>query len=114
MGVTHYFFWNPTAVIRLEDEEFKLLWFNMSHHYDGTVKDATKCGGFMYGCKNNREWQLENKDLVDLDVHVNHRQLQLLIKSLEMDRDEQAINLSERLWNIINEMKEKHKRINNL
>lgn len=98
----HSFFAVINFVVELNSEDFKLLWDAMANHYDGTVQSCTKLGGFMYGWKNSRDFaekKGETRDIKNLESH----DMQLILKSLEMDFSAAGHILAKRMWSIVRE-----------
>lgn len=110
----HYFYAHLSTVIEMSDDDFNILFEVAQHHYSYDVKSQTEHGGFLYGVRNRRDFELSDKcsekpENVELDVV--DRQLQLMIKALEMvgytENKVRGIALYNMLWNIAVE-KDKH------
>lgn len=108
---THSFYATLTANILLDDADFDLLFSGMEKHYDFTIQEATKIGGFMYGLKNRRT-KFFNDEVIDDEsrtIDVSNRELQLLIKSTEMYSSNE---LKSKLRKILSELVEKQNELN--
>jgi len=103
----HSFFAIVEMIIDLSEEDFSTIERNMKNHYDGVVQSATKQGGFMYGQRNIRKFKVERT------VHqFESREVQLMLKSLEMDHSPESYRISKRLFSIVQEATEKSQEIN--
>lgn len=113
----HYFFATLTAVLVLIDEEFYLLFDEAEHHYDFTVKESTKVGGFLYGIRNRRSFAMKSSER-DHEVEFTESQLDLMMKALEMTTSTSGIKLRGRFLKIFKELQQKtvdvNKPLNNL
>jgi hypothetical protein len=107
----HSFYATLQAHILLIDAEFDFIFSCMEKHYDFTIKQATKQGGFMYGLKNRRT-RFYPEEIIDDEsrtIDVSNRELQLLIKSMEMYND---YNIQSKLSAILSEMIQKQNELN--
>lgn len=106
------FFATLEANVFLNDAEFYFISHCMKHHYDITVKMSVEIGGFMYGLMNRRT--LCYRDITDEDrtCDFSNRELQLILKSLEMQQSDEAIEVKKRLRHILDEMSKKQNRVN--
>lgn len=113
MNDKHSFFATLSAEVEISDSDFNLILENAANHYDSTVQDSVKIGGFLYGFKNRRDFS-KGKDKI---VELTSRQLGLVLKSIEFNNSNQAIFLCKRLYKIAMEMQQKtielNKTINN-
>lgn len=96
--------------VEFTDEEFNIIFNNAAHHYDSTVKSTTipGHGAFLYGMKNRRDWEKSSGDSPDYayEWDLSSRDLNLILKAIEFDRDYNAIVLYHKLRNIFQEMQE--------
>jgi len=114
----HSFYATLSANIELSDEEFELICEHAEHHYDYTVKSSVKRGGFLYGAKGSRDYAAKQDTADDLwkDYRTREytsRNIQTMLKAIEFNQSEAALNLYKRLRNIAMEMQEKQMLINN-
>ena len=104
----HSFYAKLSANIEMEDADFKHLKSKAAKHYDSTVKDSVLIGGFLYGLTNRREFS--NGE--DKTLELSSRELQLCIKALEFDGEEQTNVILKMLIDVLHEMYFQQKQIN--
>ncbi len=102
MADKHSFWATLTATIEINDSDFELIQESCKHHYDFKIKSLVEVGGFLYGAKNRRDWSPEDKE-----IEFTFRQIDSVMKSLEMYTTEQSYALYSRLRSIIMEINEK-------
>lgn len=106
--VEKHSFWADVSVeIEMNNDDFNLLCVHSKHHYDISVKGLTEYGGLLYGARNRRNFNPN-----DLGVTVSSKELQLLIKSLEMTRIHSCVAIYDRLFEILKELMDKRNEIN--
>lgn len=90
------------------DEEFNIIFNDALHHYDSTVKAMTKpgYGSFLYGMKNRRDWEKTSGDSPDYAYSwdLTSKDLNLILKAIEFDENDDAKTLYRKLRNIFQEM----------
>jgi len=103
-----------TVSIFLNDEDFNFIFENCKNHYDTRIKYFTQIGGFLNGFKNRRT-HITGLEITDDDRYVefSFRQLDSMIKSLEMNSCETSSKLNLLFNKVISELTEKQKNINN-
>lgn len=107
----HSFIAELKANIELSDDEFNLLLKASQRHYDGAVQSASRVGGFLYGINNRRTWAKEGISK-DLSTEFTYRQIDLMLKSMELINTQEALKLTVRLSTISQEMYAKNTEIN--
>ncbi len=103
----HSFYATLSVNIEVSDKDFELMMQTCCNHYDNTVQDLVRVGGFLYGAKNRREWNVDSKD-----IDFTERQLGLILKAFEMNNSDQAKNICKNLWSIVNSLHETHTEVN--
>ncbi len=98
-----------SAFIQITDEDFKLLWDDCENHYDAKIQSFTKVGGFMYGWKNRRDWA-ENEE--DKEKELTFREIDSLLKAMEMDYTIPASLLSASFIKILRRMNDMYSPMN--
>lgn len=100
----------PKATITFTDDEFNLMWESCKHHYDGIVQSLTEQGSWLYGLRNKIVYfKSEYRE-----VKLTFRQIDLILKSLEMTHSTLAYNLFAELRKILQEMNDNFPLINEL
>lgn len=84
------------ANVFISDEEFDLIFKAFERHYDRTIKSASEVGGWLFGFKNRRTKFYETEVIEDEQrtVELSSRRIQLIIKSLEMERSDLASKIN--------------------
>lgn len=108
---SYYFFATLKAHIELSDDDFELLFEEAKYHYDFEIKSSIKVGGFLYGLKNYRTFAQEAGH-PDKIVVFSERELNLMMKALEMNRNEVGLKLYERLFNVFKDLQDKTVAVN--
>lgn len=114
MEKEYSFFATLEANVFLSDAEFYSIWDCMKRHYDITVKMSVDVGGFMYGLRNRRTLS-KHRAVTDEDriCDFSNRELQLMLKSLEMtNSDDFIIEIKEKLRNVLTQMTKKQNELN--
>ena len=105
MESKYSFYATLTANVFLDDNDFNFIYKGCQQHYDNWVKLSTEVGGFLYGAKIRRTpfpgYTPSDKDRI---VDFTTRQLGLIIKSFEMQSEEQASRLNLMFHKIASEM----------
>jgi hypothetical protein len=109
----YYFIATLTASVKLNDQEFDLLFHEAATHYDFDVQFSTRIGGFLYGFRNSRDFFKESGDIND-EVIFSERQLDLMMKALEFSQSEPASQLRSKLLDIFKELQQKTVTVNKL
>jgi len=104
MENTYSFFATLNANVFINDDDFSFLLECMKHHYDLTIKMSVEIGGFMYGLNNRRTINYRDVDNDDRNCDLSNRELQLILKSLEMQNSIQSTAIKNRFRNILSEM----------
>lgn len=114
MENTHSFYATLTANIFVSDEDFNFIFECFQRHYDTTIKMAADVGGFLYGFRNRRIKFYDTEVITDEDriLDLSNRQIQLILKSLEMYRTDQASSINIRFHKILHELVEKQDQLN--
>jgi hypothetical protein len=99
----YYFIATLTASVKLNDQEFDLLFHEAATHYDFDVQFSTRIGGFLYGFRNSRVFFKESGDINE-EVIFSERQLDLMMKALEFSRSKPAAQLRLKLLDIFKEL----------
>jgi hypothetical protein len=107
----YYFIATLTASVKLNDQEFDLLFHEAATHYDFDVQFSTRIGGFLYGFQNSRNFFKESGDIND-EVIFSERQLDLMMKALEFSQSEPASQLRSKLLDIFKELQQKTVAVN--
>ena len=111
---THSFYAKLSANVFLSDEDFYFIYKCFQNHYDRTIKMSADVGGFLYGRKVHRtpypDWTPTDEDRV---IEFSSRELQLVLKSLEMQSSKQASDLNIRFLQILSELAKNQNEINN-
>lgn len=95
----YYFVAALTAHLKLNEDEFNLLFSEAGCHYDFQIQSITKVGGFLYGFRNRRLFAKESGQHDEI-VEFTESQLNLLMKAMEMNNTSDVLNLKSRLHNI--------------
>lgn len=105
MENTHSFYATLTANVFVNDEDFNFIYECFQRHYDITIKMVADVGGFLYGFR-NRRIPLIGLDITNEDriLDLSNRQIQLILKSMEMQRTDQASNINFRFHKILQEL----------
>jgi len=113
MENTHSFYATLTANVFVSDEDFYFIYQCFERHYDHKIKSASEVGGWLYGRKVHRtpyaDWKPTDEDRI---IDFTFRQIDSILKSLEMERSEQASEINLRFHKIISEMQIKQQTIN--
>ncbi len=116
---SHFFWAKLEAYIYFSDEEFETLWNASERHYDPTVQSLSKVCGLLYVENSVRNFnysdELKSEDTFlesTNTIKLEFREVDLLIKSLEMEHSPKGYALSSRLHKIIREMRDKANEIN--
>lgn len=107
MENTHSFYATLTANVFVSDDDFDFIYQCFQRHYDTTIKMAADVGGFLYGFKNRRTKfypEEEINDEYNRTIELSNRQIQLVLKSMEMQSSEQASAINLRFHKIISEL----------
>lgn len=113
MENTHSFYATLTANVFLSDEDFYFIYECFQRHYDHNIKAASEVGGWLYGRKVHRtpyaDWLPSDEDRV---IEFTFRQMDYILKSMEMQRSEQASLINLRFHKIIGEMMSQQNSLN--
>lgn len=114
MENTHSFYATITANVFVSDEDFNFIYECFQRHYDATIKMSANVGGFLYGLRNSRVKFYDTEIITDEDriLDLSNRQIQLIIKSLEMYRTDQASDINFRFHKILHELAKSQDSIN--
>ncbi len=104
----HFFQAVIMAHVEISDNDFDFILKSCRNHYDFTVKSSVVVGGFLYGFNNRRQFSKGEDKTLDL----TSRQLGLIIKSLEMQHNDQGSRIGGYLWKVVNEMQDVFKKTN--
>ena len=76
---------------------------------------AADVGGFLYGLRNRRVKFYDTEIITNENriLDLSNRQIQLILKSLEMQRTDQASDINFRFHKILQELVEKQNSLNN-
>ena len=96
------------AFVEIPDKEFEFILECCKHHYDFTVASSVEVGGFLYGLKNRREFSNGEDKVCDLTF----RQIDLILKSIEMYDNEEERNVHRNMFKIIRQMGEENMEMN--
>jgi hypothetical protein len=99
----YYFIATLTASVKLNDQEFDLLYHEAAKHYDFEIQFSTKIGGFLYGFRNSRDFFKEAGNIEE-KVIFSERQLDLMMRALEFSHSEPASQLRSKLLDIFKEL----------
>lgn len=88
------------AHIEIPDLEFEFIKKCCERHYDYKIQSLVQVGGFLYGLTNRREWSNREDKVCDLSF----REIDLLLKSLEMSRELLSYHISAAFRRICKEM----------
>jgi len=114
MENTHSFYATLTANVFVGDEDFYFIYDCFQKHYDINLKMAAEVGGWLYGRKIHRTpfegWEPDDESKV---IEFTFRQMDLILKSMEMQRTDQASLINIRFRKILHELAEKQNSLNN-
>ena len=115
MENNHSFYATLTANVFVNDEDFNFIYECFQRHYDTTIKMAADVGGFLYGLRNRRVKFYDTEIITNENriLDLSNRQIQLILKSLEMQRTDQASDINFRFHKILQELVEKQNSLNN-
>ena len=99
--------------ITLTRQDFNILFTACSHHYDATVRSITLIGGFLSGLRNQFEYIYHGEKEKELDTTLSFRDISLLCKALETERDPRATVIYFGFLEILSRMKVKSDYVNN-
>lgn len=113
MENTHSFYATLTANVFVNDEDFYFIFECFQRHYDHNIKAASEVGGWLYGRKVHRtpyaDWTPSDEDR---EIEFTFRQMDLILKSMEMQSSEQASAINFRFHKILGELSTSQKAIN--
>lgn len=113
MENTHSFYATLTANVFVSDEDFYFIYDCFQKHYDHKLQYAAEVGGWLYGRKVRRtpyaDWTPSDEDRV---IEFTFRQMDSILKSMEMQQTEQASKIYLRFSKIMGEMNTSQKTIN--
>jgi len=113
MENTHSFYATLSANVFLNDADFYFIYQCFERHYDHKIKSASEVGGWLYGRKVHRtpyaDWKPTDEDRI---IDFTFRQIDSVLKSLEMERSEQSSRLNMMFHKIAHEMSITQKLIN--
>lgn len=114
MENVHGFYATLTANVFINDDDFNFIYRSFQGHYDITIKMAANVGGFLYGLKNRRTKFYAEEVINDESrtIDVSNRELQLILKSMEMQNSAQASSINLRFHKILSEMSTQQETIN--
>ncbi|MCK9417138.1 hypothetical protein M0Q97_10830 [Candidatus Dojkabacteria bacterium] len=102
--------------VEFTDEEFEIIFNDASNHYDSTVKATAfpGYGGFLHGMKNRRNWEKESGNSPDYayEWDLSYKDLNLILKAIEFDENDDAKILYYKLRKIVEEMQNANVEIN--
>jgi hypothetical protein len=102
--------------IEFTDKEFDIIFNDAANHYDSTVKSATipGFGAFLHGIKNIRNWEKESGNSPDYAYgwDLSYKDLNLILKAIEFDENNDAKTLYCKLRNILSRMQNANTEIN--
>lgn len=107
----YYFIATLTASIKLNDQEFDLLFHEAATHYDIDIQCSTRIGGYLYGYRNSRDFFKESDQVYD-EVIFSERQLDLMMKALEFSQNEAASQLRTKLLDIFKDLQQQTVSVN--
>ncbi len=83
---TNRFTYDVGILVNFTDDELELLRRCCVAHYDGTVSDSAKQGGFLYGWLNMRSFARSVRNSSTEDIACSFRQLDTCAKALEQPK----------------------------
>ena len=87
-----------SCMLVFTDAQWNLIMESFCNHYDWELKGAPAYGGWLYGLNNQRKF---SNDTENWELQFTFRQVDLIIKSLELDRSEIARDLDKKLRGVI-------------
>ena len=113
MENNHSFYATLTANVFVNNEDFYFISECFKNHYDINIKMAVELGGWLYGF-GIRRTPLKGLDVTDEHriLELSNRQIQLILKSMEMQRTDQASDIKLRFHKILQELVEKQNSLN--
>lgn len=93
------------CMLTFTNQEWEFIIDAFKNHYDGSLKAAAECGGWLYGLNNQREY---SDDKENCELKFSFREVDRMITSLEMScqykNDELAKSIDGRLRKVINKI----------
>lgn len=86
------------CLLTFTDDQWALIMDHFHQHYDLDLRIAAMVGGWLYGLNNHRILS-DNKESQELKF--TFRQIDSILKSLELDQSEQARDLDNKLRDVI-------------